>query len=109
MPGEQVHLAFKTVRDFVAFTSKRLIAVNVQGFSGEKRDSTSLPYSQIQAFSVETAGTFDLDAGLDLWFSGTQSTTAPAPRGRLRRLDQVTATQVVRAESCSAHTCVQST
>jgi hypothetical protein len=24
----------------------------------------------VQAFSIETAGTFDLDAELDLWFSG---------------------------------------
>ena len=31
---------------------------------------TSLPFSKVQAFSVETAGTFDLDAELDLWFSG---------------------------------------
>ena len=31
------------------------------------RDS---PYSKVQSFSVETAGTFDLDAELDLWFSG---------------------------------------
>jgi hypothetical protein len=29
-----------------------------------------LPYSKIQAFSIETAGSFDLDAELDLWFSG---------------------------------------
>jgi PH (Pleckstrin Homology) domain-containing protein len=47
-----------------------LIAVNVQGMTGKKRDFTSLPYSKIQAFSIETAGTFDLDAELDLWFSG---------------------------------------
>jgi hypothetical protein len=38
--------------------------------SGKKRDFTSMPYSKIQAFSVETAGTFDLDAELELWFSG---------------------------------------
>jgi hypothetical protein len=38
--------------------------------SGKKRDFTSLPYSKIQAFSIETAGTFDLDSELDLWFSG---------------------------------------
>jgi hypothetical protein len=44
--------------------------VNVQGITGKKRDFTSLPYSKIQAFSVETAGHFDLDAELDLWFSG---------------------------------------
>jgi hypothetical protein len=58
------------MRDFVVFTDKRLIAVNVQGMTGKKRDFTSLPYSKIQAFSIETAGTFDLDAELDLWFSG---------------------------------------
>jgi hypothetical protein len=47
-----------------------LIAVNGQGMTGKKRDFTSLPYNKIQAFSIETAGTFDLDAELDLWFSG---------------------------------------
>ncbi|SEF37198.1 PH domain-containing protein [Amycolatopsis pretoriensis] len=68
--GEQVMSCFKAVRDFVVFTDKRLIAVNVQGMTGKKKDFTSLPYSKIQAFSIETAGTFDLDAELDLWFSG---------------------------------------
>ncbi|RZS36600.1 PH (Pleckstrin Homology) domain-containing protein [Herbihabitans rhizosphaerae] len=68
--GEQVLSCFKGVRDFVVFTNKRLIAVNVQGMTGRKRDFTSLPYSKIQAFSIETAGTFDLDAELELWFSG---------------------------------------
>lgn len=70
IPGEQIVSCFKAVRDFVVFTNKRLIAVNVQGMTGKKRDFTSLPYSKIQAFSIETAGTFDLDAELDLWFSG---------------------------------------
>ncbi|WP_417233668.1 PH domain-containing protein [Arthrobacter sp.] len=68
--GESIAAAFRGIRDFVVFTNKRLIAVNVQGITGKKRDFTSLPYSKIQAFSVETAGTFDLDAELDLWFSG---------------------------------------
>ena len=68
--GEQIVACFKAVRDFVVFTDKRLIAVSVQGITGKKRDFTSLPYSKIQAFSVESAGSFDLDAELDLWFSG---------------------------------------
>ncbi|MET4638029.1 PH domain-containing protein [Mycetocola sp. 2940] len=68
--GEQIMVAAKTVRDFVVFTNKRIIAVNVQGISGRKRDFSSLPYNKIQAFSIETAGTFDLDAELELWFSG---------------------------------------
>lgn len=68
--GEDLYLAFKGIRDYIAFTSKRIIAVNVQGITGKKKDFTSLPYSKVQAFSVETAGTFDLDAELELWFSG---------------------------------------
>lgn len=67
---EQIISAFRAIRDFVVFTNKRMIAVNVQGMTGKKRDFTSLPYSKIQAFSIETAGTFDLDSELDLWFSG---------------------------------------
>ena len=54
----------------MVFTNTRVIAVNVQGMTGKKKDYTSLPYSKVQSFSVETAGTFDLDAELDLWFSG---------------------------------------
>jgi len=68
--GENAIAAFRGIRDFVVFTDKRLIAVNIQGMTGKKRDFTSLPYSKVQAFSVETAGTFDLDGELDLWFSG---------------------------------------
>jgi hypothetical protein len=68
--GEELHAAFKGMRDYIAFTSKRIIAVNVQGITGKKKDFTSLPFSKIQAFSIESAGTFDLDAELELWFSG---------------------------------------
>ena len=32
-------------------------------------DYTSLPYKKIQSYSVETAGMFDLDGELELWFS----------------------------------------
>jgi hypothetical protein len=68
--GEQIVSAFKTVRDFVVFTDKRVIAVNIKGITGKKRDFSSLPYNKVQAWSVETAGSFDLDAELELWFSG---------------------------------------
>lgn len=68
--GEQIYLAFCGIRDSVVFTNKRLMSINVQGLTGKKRDYTSLPYARIQAWSVETAGTLDLDAELELWFSG---------------------------------------
>jgi hypothetical protein len=67
---EQIFNAFKGMRDMVIFTNRRIIAVNVQGLTGKKKDFTSLPYSKVQAFSLESAGVFDLDAELELWFSG---------------------------------------
>lgn len=71
--NESIVGAYKGIRDYVVFTNKRLIAVNVQGLTGKKKDFTSLPYSKVQAFSVETAGHFDLDSELELWFSGLGS------------------------------------
>lgn len=70
VPGEALVAGFKAMRDYVVFTDKRLIAVNVQGMTGKKQDFTSLPYAKVQAWSVETAGNFDLDAEHELWFSG---------------------------------------
>lgn len=67
--GEHMVAAFKAIRDSVVFTNKRVIAINVQGITGKKVDYTSLPYSKVQAFSVETSGFFDLDCELDLFFS----------------------------------------
>lgn len=68
--GEETVAVFKAVRDGIVFTNKRIIAINVQGMTGKKKDFTSMPYSKVQAYSVETAGTFDIDAELVLWFSG---------------------------------------
>ena len=70
LPNEQILCAFQGIRDSVTFTNMRIIAVNVQGMTGKKKDFTSLPYSKIQAFSVESAGVFDLDSELELYFSG---------------------------------------
>lgn len=67
--GERVVSSYKSIRDGVIFTDKRIIAVNVQGITGRKKDFTSLPYKNIVAFSVETAGTLDLDSELEIYFS----------------------------------------
>ena len=67
---EKIIVCSQDVRDHVVFTTKRVIAVNVQGITGKKKDFTTLPYSKITAYSVETAGTFDLESELDLYYSG---------------------------------------
>ncbi len=69
LDGEEIFNAFRGVRDYVLFTDKRIISVNVQGVTGTKKDFTTLPYSHIQSFSVETAGVLDLDSELTLYFS----------------------------------------
>lgn len=68
--GEHIIQSFRGIRDGVVFTNKRIFAINVQGITGKKKDFTTLPYSKIQAYSVETAGVIDLDSELELWFSG---------------------------------------
>lgn len=67
--GESIFAGFKTVRDQLVFTNKRIISANVQGITGSKVDYTSLPYSKIQAFSVETSGTLDLDSEIEVYIS----------------------------------------
>ena len=68
--GEAIISTYKAMRDGVVFTNKRILSINVQGLTGTKKDITSLPYSKIQTFSVETSGVFDLDSELEMWFSG---------------------------------------
>lgn len=68
--GEEVELGFSLFRDVFMFTNKRLILVDVQGVTGSKVEYKCLPYKHISRFSLETAGTFDLDAELKIWISG---------------------------------------
>lgn len=70
IPNENITFAFVSMRDKLIFTNKRIISVNVQGITGKKVDYTSIPYTKIQAFSIESAGTFDLDSELDITISG---------------------------------------
>ena len=67
--GEEIVSTYQGTRDGIVFTNKRIIAINIQGVTGKKKDITSMPYNKIQAYSVATSGVFDLDAELELYFS----------------------------------------
>ncbi len=67
--GEDIELGFKLVRDTFIFTNKRLILIDVQGITGNKTEYKTITYKSISRFSIETAGTFDLDAELKIWIS----------------------------------------
>lgn len=68
--GEETIACYQAMRDYMIFTNKRMIVVDVQGITGKKQDFSSFPYSKIQAFSVKTAGVLDADTDVDIVFAG---------------------------------------
>lgn len=66
--GEVAIAAYKTFRDSAIFTNKRLIVRDAQGLTGKKVEIYSLPYSAINMWSTENAGSFlDVNAEVELW------------------------------------------
>ncbi len=87
--GEQPVAAYSTFRDSAVFTTKRLIVRDAQGITGKKVEIYSLPYSAINMWSSENAGTIDFNAELELW---TRAGHIKIKLGRavdVRRLDHL--------------------
>ncbi len=68
--GESIFLSYRHKRDRVIFTDRKIIAIDIQGITGKKKEFRIFPYAKISSFSVETAGTLDLDSDLKIWVSG---------------------------------------
>lgn len=83
-PGERVEHTYQLIRDYFVFTDKRFVLVDKQGLTGSKVEYHSIPYKSITHFSIETAGTFDLDAELKIWIS---STAAPIQKQFNKKLN----------------------
>jgi Bacterial PH domain len=79
--GEPVHAAYQLIRDAVLFTDRRLIFIDKQGMTGRKQSYHSVPFRSITHFSVETAGSFDMDAELTISLSGGQAIVKQFGRG----------------------------
>ena len=69
-PNESYQKVYQLLRDFFLFTDRRLILVDKQGITGKKVEYFSIPYRSITHFSIETAGSFDMDAELKIFISG---------------------------------------
>lgn len=70
LDDEEILMSYKSVRDRLIVTNKRLIVVDVQGITGKKKEFMIIPLSKISTFSCESAGTFDIDAEMKVWCSG---------------------------------------
>ncbi|MBZ8177568.1 PH domain-containing protein [Corynebacterium poyangense] len=93
--GEQPYAAFKTLRDSAIFTTKRLIVRDAQGLSGKKAEIYSLPYSSINMWSTENAGTFDFNAEVELWSKAGRIKIKLGKGIDVRRIDQLIANCVL--------------
>jgi hypothetical protein len=87
--GEEAVTAFKTMRDSAVFTTKRLIVRDAQGFTGKKIEMYSLPYSSINMWSTENAGTLDLNAEVELWTRAGHIKIKVGKEADIRRIDQL--------------------
>ena len=68
---ENVISAYKLIRDWIAITDKRLIYIDVKGMTGTKKSIKSVPWRQIVAFEVVSAGLVDLNAELHLYVASS--------------------------------------
>jgi Bacterial PH domain len=85
------------VRDMIVFTNERLILIDKQGMTGKKIELHSIPYSKITHFSVETAGTLDLDSELKVSVSGGAHFAKTFGRGvDINDVQRVLATYVLK-------------
>jgi len=98
VPGEQPVAAYKTFRDSAVFTTKRLIVRDAQGLTGRKVEVYSLPYSAINMWSSENAGTFDVDGELELWTRAGYIKVRVGKKVDVRRLDMLIAHSVLGAK-----------
>lgn len=68
---EEIIGVYKTIRDQIIFTNKRIMTVDVKGITGKRQEIFSLPYSKIQYFGIQTVGFAELipDSELAIFFN----------------------------------------
>ena len=74
--GEQIIYAFQTIRDQLVFTNKRIISIDVQGITGKRKSFSTMPYSKIQFFSIQTPGFIEVFPDSELYLMFTSGFTA---------------------------------
>lgn len=87
--NEKPIAAFKTLRDTAVFTTHRLIVRDAQGMTGRKVEMYSLPYSAINMWSSENAGSLDFNSEIELWTRAGHIKVKLGKQVDVRRLDNL--------------------
>lgn len=71
LDDENIIGVYKTIRDQIIFTDKRIMTIDVKGITGKRQEIFSLPYSKVQYFGIQTVGFAELipDSELALFFN----------------------------------------
>lgn len=68
LEGEQVFVAYKTIRDVAVVTNRRIVIADRQGLTGKKVEIYTIPFKSIVMYSSENAGgILDFNAEIQLW------------------------------------------
>ena len=94
--GEEVEVAYKTIRDVAAVTNKRIIVADKQGITGKKVEVYSIPFKSIVMYSSENAGkVLDFNAELQLWTRAGNFKLNLKKGIDIRKLDRIIATHIL--------------
>lgn len=98
VPGEKAVAAYKTFRDSAVFTTKRLIVRDAQGITGKKVEMYSLPYSSVNMWSSENAGSLDINGEIEMWTRAGHIKIKVGKAVDVRALDRLITHAVLGAE-----------
>lgn len=93
---EKVVAVFATARDYVAFTTTRIIVADVQGLTGNKKELYSIPISKIEMWSTESKGFGGITAEIEIWTRFINLKINVVDNNVIRKLDRYMATTLVQ-------------
>ena len=93
---EKVVAVFATARDYVAFTTTRIIIADVQGITGNKKELYSIPISKIEMWSSESKGFGGITAEIEIWTRFINLKINVVDNNVIRKLDRYMATTLVQ-------------
>lgn len=67
---EEVILSYKSIKDRVFFTSKRIVIISIDDQPEERKEYFFVFYSRVSAFAIETNNNFGTDTRVKLWIPG---------------------------------------
>lgn len=79
---EEVILSYKSTKDRVFFTSKRIVFISFNNNHEERKEYFFVFYSRISAFAIETNGNFEPDTEVKLWIPGLDTISLSFVNGK---------------------------